>query len=385
MGFFHFAQLTPLLKKEDEAFSDFANSLFATYRVACRIFIMLAAFSSIYANLKELKQEEIPAMAALKRQNILKNYLLFISEYVSLLLLIARIDKGLETSDTEYLGTITSNRSEQVKLPNFLEYVRPQALNGTRNNELESLEETLVWNKEQPHVMILGEARQGKTNLVEQFASYIEQKYPGKYKLVKFSRSAFGSNTSFHGQQEEKQLKLQKFFERNPNFILVVDEFHVFVNYGKNQLTGIMGLGDNLKEFLDDNKVRIIGLTTSAEFYRYVNTDPAISGRFPYTIQVKGLSSEVLHSLRLQQVQSLFESLEGIDGIEIHAEQTLKIVELFEQVESKLPNHLKSPYFEKLVGGGVRARIERLIREGSYSQVDLCDIYARVIRELIAR
>ena len=64
---------------------------------------------------------------------------------------------------------------------------------------------------------------------------------------------------------------------------------------------------------------------------------------------------------------------------------SLKIVELFEQVESKLPNHLKSPYFEKLVGGGVRARIERLIREGSYSQVDLCDIYARVIGELIAR
>lgn len=47
VSFFHFAQLTPLLKKEDEAFSDFANSLFATYRVACRIFIMLAAFSSI--------------------------------------------------------------------------------------------------------------------------------------------------------------------------------------------------------------------------------------------------------------------------------------------------------------------------------------------------
>ena len=366
VSFFHFAQLTQLLKTDDKRLSHFANLLFATYRVACRLFIMSAAIISMKDNLKELKQlkdlkkEEIAAIAALKRQNIWKNNTLFLSEYISLYFLLSRVDKGLQISNTKYLESSPRGRSGAVKLPKFLEYIKPQAMNGTRERELEKLQIHSLYNNAMPHVAITGEAGQGKTNLVGQFATLLAEKYPDSYKIVKFSKNAFGADTEWRGQEEKKCKELEDFFTKNPNYILVIDEFHVFVTYGKDQYSGRLGLADKMKEFLEKKEVRIIALTTRSEYDRYVVPDPALARRFPYGINVKGLDPRALELLRINEIERLVQDLkntQGIHGIQFDKEQALRISKLFQDVEPCIPCHLKSPFFETLVVETVKAQL----------------------------
>ena len=393
VSFFHFAQLTPLLKKEDEAFSEFGELLFATYRVACRIFIMLAAFSSIKDNLKELKQEEIAAMAALKRQNILKNYLLFTSEYISLICLFAGIDKGLETGDTEYLATTPSGRSGSVRLPNFLEPVEEQDLNGTRIEELEFLERHLLFNEEMPHVAITGEAGQGKTNLVGQFATLLASKYKGSFQLVKFSKNAFAAHTEWRGQEEGKSTELENFFNKNPTFVLVIDEFHTFVNYGKDDFSGRLGLADKMKEFLEKKEVRMICLTTKTEFDRYVAPDRALARRFPYRKNIKGLDPGALNNLRRSKVKGLIEGLKDSHEILFRSGQENQVVELFQHYAQIVPDYLKSPYFESLVVADVKSRLlvlkekkgEGVQEQAQSSGVNLCELFEKTIEDMVSQ
>lgn len=326
-------------------------------------------------------------MAALKRQNILKNYLLFISEYVSLLLLIAGLDEGLQTRNTEYLGTITSDGSRPVKLPKFLEPVEEQDLNGTRDNELEFLERHLLFNEEMPHVAITGEAGQGKTNLVGQFATLLASRYQGSYHLVKLSKNAFGADTEWRGQEEKKCKELEDFFRNNPNYILVIDEFHVFVNYGKDDFSGRLGLADKMKEFLEKKEVRMICLTTKTEFDRYVAPDRALARRFPYKINVKGLDTSTLESLRKSKVKGLVEGLKGNYDDRFFSEQQVdRVVNLFKTYASRVPHHLKSPNFESLVVEDVKARL-RMLREKNdqSSVVDLFTLFNEAIKEMVER
>ena len=101
-------------------------------------------------------------------------------------------------------------------------------------------------------------------------------------------------------------------------------------------------------------------MTTSAGFQRHVSFDPALSGGFPFRINVKGLSREALKSLRFKEVQSVVQSLENIEGIHLTHEQQSRIVQLFQNMEPSLSNHLKSPYFKTLVGESVVSRVKRL-------------------------
>lgn len=190
-------------------------------------------------------------------------------------------------SDNEY----GINLNEQVKKKNY------EPITG-RHKELNELIEVLL-RKNKNNPLLIGEPGIGKTALVEALAYKIVKKEVPKELLnktiISINISKIVSGTRYRGEFEEKFHKMIEYFEQNNNLIIFFDEIHTIVGAGGAE--GAIDASNILKPYIARNKLKIIGATTTKEYYKSIYNDGALNRRFQTILIKEPTTKETLNIL----------------------------------------------------------------------------------------
>lgn len=151
-----------------------------------------------------------------------------------------------------------------------------------RDDEVRQIVEVLL-RRGKNSVLLLGEPGVGKTAVVERLAQDIcSGSVPTKLKrvrLVELNVSNLVAGTSYRGQLEERLQQLLLEIENTDDIIIVIDEFHTLMGAGTSRDSSL-DASNALKPALARGDLTCIGITTQAEYSRYIEKDQAFSRRF---------------------------------------------------------------------------------------------------------
>jgi ATP-dependent Clp protease ATP-binding subunit ClpC len=110
------------------------------------------------------------------------------------------------------------------------------------------------------------------------------------------------------GEFEERLEGVTKEAIADPDMILFIDEIHQLVGAGDSR--GGMDASNILKPALARGELRVLGATTTDEFRKYIEKDPALERRFQPVLVGEPSEEEAL--LMLKGIQKRFESHHGV-------------------------------------------------------------------------
>ena len=131
--------------------------------------------------------------------------------------------------------------------------------------------------------VLIGEAGVGKTAIVTGLAQRIlkgdvPESLKNK-KLFSLDMGALIAGAKYRGEFEERlKAVLTEVEQSNGEIIMFIDEIHIIVGAGKTE--GAMDAGNLLKPMLARGDLHCIGATTTDEYRRYIEKDPALERRF---------------------------------------------------------------------------------------------------------
>jgi ATP-dependent Clp protease ATP-binding subunit ClpC len=202
-----------------------------------------------------------------------------------------------------------------------------------RKSEMRSLVQTLLRNRKN-NAILIGEAGVGKTGIVEGLAQRIAEgqvppEFGGK-RIVEISMGSLVAGTNLRGDMEERLQSLIAESKRNPDLILFIDEIHLLAGAGQGSGSA-MDAANILKPALARGEVRVIGATTTQEFRRFIEVDPALTRRFEVIEVLEPTRSESLEIL-----QGLRAGIEGHHRLKIEDEALEAAIDLTVRY---LPSH----------------------------------------------
>ena len=183
--------------------------------------------------------------------------------------------KKLSEDDISELSVI----GEQIQSDNIL-IGRDKEIN-------EIIQILLRKNKNNP--ILIGEAGVGKSAIVEELsrridANLVPPKLKGK-KIISLDMASMLSNTKYRGEFETRLNNIIKEVKKNKNIILFIDEIHTIVKTGGGE--GSIDAANILKPYLANDKVKIIGATTTYEYEKFISPDKALKRRFQSVMVVE--------------------------------------------------------------------------------------------------
>ncbi|MCX7758479.1 MAG: ATP-dependent Clp protease ATP-binding subunit [bacterium] len=143
-----------------------------------------------------------------------------------------------------------------------------------RDEEIQRLIQVLL-RKTKNSPVLIGEAGVGKTAIVEGLAQKIAKKEINELQNVsiyEITTSSLLAGTSLRGELEKKLQELIKDLENREDIVLFIDEIHTIML--DNTISNIF------KPALARGQIKIIGATTTEEYYKYIEKDPALERRF---------------------------------------------------------------------------------------------------------
>jgi len=162
---------------------------------------------------------------------------------------------------------------------------------------------------------LIGDPGVGKTAIVEGLAQRIVNgdvpEGLKRKRLVQLDMGALIAGAKYRGEFEERlKAVLKEIQSADGEIILFIDEMHTVVGAGAAE--GAMDAGNMLKPMLARGELHLIGATTTDEYRKYVEKDPALERRFqPVLVEepsvedtisiLRGLKSryEVHHGVRI--------------------------------------------------------------------------------------
>jgi ATP-dependent Clp protease ATP-binding subunit ClpC len=173
-----------------------------------------------------------------------------------------------------------------------------------RKAEMRSIVQVLLRSRKN-NVILTGEPGVGKTGVVEGLAQRIvDQQVPEEFlgkRIVEISMGSLMAGTNLRGDLEARLQSLISESGIDLNLILFIDEIHLLVGAG-NGSGSSMDAANLLKPALARGEIRVIGATTTREYRRMMEKDPALARRF----EVVDISEpsfeesiEILRGLRL--------------------------------------------------------------------------------------
>ncbi|MCD4784586.1 MAG: AAA family ATPase [Candidatus Eremiobacteraeota bacterium] len=150
-----------------------------------------------------------------------------------------------------------------------------------RKDEIRRVIQTLT-KKMKNNPIIIGEAGVGKTAVVYGLAQRIAdgrvpEAIKGK-KIIEIGMAGIIAGTKHRGEFEERMQKILKELTANPEIILFIDEIHTIMGAGDSR-SGV-DAGNMLKPHLARGGITIIGATTTDEYRKNIEKDPALERRF---------------------------------------------------------------------------------------------------------
>jgi len=129
--------------------------------------------------------------------------------------------------------------------------------------------------------VFIGESGVGKTAIVEGLAHKIANgKVPSELsqkKIISLDMGALIAGTIYRGQFEERLKKVLSHVKNNKDIIIFIDEVHSIVGTGSAE--GSMDAANILKPALAKGEIRLIGATTTEEYRKFIEKDPALERR----------------------------------------------------------------------------------------------------------
>jgi ATP-dependent Clp protease ATP-binding subunit ClpC len=130
--------------------------------------------------------------------------------------------------------------------------------------------------------VLLGEAGVGKTAIVQGLAQRIVRgEVPDTLKnkmIVELNVGVLVAGTTYRGDFERRMEEIVKEAKENQSVILFIDELHTLMGAGDRK-HGLDG-SNILKPALATGDLRLIGATTTGEYARSIEKDPAMERRF---------------------------------------------------------------------------------------------------------
>lgn len=195
-----------------------------------------------------------------------------------------------ETKPAQTAAAVSSSSSGKTKTPSLDEFgtdltlaAQEQRLDPVvgREKEIERVIQILA-RRTKNNPVLLGEPGVGKTAVVEGLAARIVNgEIPdileGK-KVIQLDMGLLVAGTKYRGEFEERLKKIMDEIRQAGNIILVIDEMHTLIGAGAAE--GAIDAANILKPALSRGEIQVIGATTSDEYRKYVEKDPALERRF---------------------------------------------------------------------------------------------------------
>ncbi len=131
--------------------------------------------------------------------------------------------------------------------------------------------------KQKRNAILVGDPGVGKTTILELLAKRIESKQvPADLQqtvLWNLNTSSLVSEAQFRGDLEQKVNSLIAELEKQPEVVLCIEDIHALVGMGASE--GGLSAGSILREALSNNRLKLIGTTTYAEYKKQLEKDQA--------------------------------------------------------------------------------------------------------------
>lgn len=159
--------------------------------------------------------------------------------------------------------------------------------------------------------LLIGDAGVGKTAIVEELATRIENGEVPKSlihkRILSVSMASLIAGTKYRGEFEERINKILTEVENNGEIILFIDEIHTLVGAGGAE--GAIDASNILKPALARGKIKVIGATTTSEYKEFMERDKALDRRFQKLI-VEEPEREKIKDI-LCNLKPIYESFHG--------------------------------------------------------------------------
>lgn len=274
--------------------------------------------------------------------------------------------------------------SMEFNIPDlFKNFVKDVNLEVKEKNEaIENVDEyvdemiNILCRKKKKNPCLVGEAGVGKTTIVEALVKRINSgKVPKELKgkhVISISNSGLIGGTRYRGDFEERLNELFKFAVKN-KVILFLDEIHSFMNMGKNGDES-QSVGNQIKEYLNDGRISVIGTTTPKEWHKFIESDGALKRRLQEVI-IKEPSVAVATAMLKDSIRD-YEDFHKVIVLEEAVEQAVKLSDRYMKAE-KLPDKA----FKIIDQACSTVKIENEARDGLEMAVDASDV-AKVVSKL---
>ena len=193
-----------------------------------------------------------------------------------------------------------------------------------RKDELLKVIRTLS-RKSKNNPLLIGDAGVGKTAIVRGLSLYIAQgKIADELKdkrIIELSLANLVAETKYRGEFEEKLTGVIDECKRDDKIVMFIDEIHTLVGAGS--ASGTLDAANILKPALSKGEVRCIGATTTDEYRKSIEKDPALERRFQAIVVEEPDESETFCIL-----EGLSPSFEKHHGVKIHPDALRAVVSL---------------------------------------------------------
>ncbi len=233
--------------------------------------------------------------------------------------------QGINVNQPVKVFSVTGNASEkQEKSKNRNSFLKQYGRDLTalaRENALEKVvgrkTETerliqILCRRTKNNPVLTGEAGVGKTAVIEGLAQRIAcGDVPFqmiKKKLVSLDLASLVAGTKYRGEFEERMTLLLKEAREDKDLIIFIDELHTLIGAGGPE--GSMDASNILKPALSRAEIQIIGSTTSREYRKYLEKDPALERRFQ-TVKINEPSKDETIEI-LNGIKKSYEQFHGV-------------------------------------------------------------------------
>lgn len=231
--------------------------------------------------------------------------------------------------------------------------------------------------RDKRNVVLTGRAGVGKTKMLEDLACRIASGEVAELagcEVFELDLVSLTRGTHLVGSLAERFAQLTEVLRAHPDhLILFIDEIHMIVgvSMGGEQ----MDLANALKPLLVDSRVRVIGATTTEEYTRHIEKDPALSRRFS-EVKVPEPDRATMMQL-LAEVAPKYEAHHGVS----YTHEALRAI--YDLTQRYLPNQaFPSKGVDLLDEAGVHVRMRRT---GPAPPEPRPEVTAREVGEALAR
>ena len=173
--------------------------------------------------------------------------------------------------------------------------------------------------------LLVGPAGVGKTALVEGLAQrLVAEGAPAALaglRIVELSMGALVADATYRGEFEERMQAVLRQAEGDPRLLLFIDEIHTIIGAGA--IRGAMDAANLLKPALARGTFRCIGATTTEEYRKHIEKDPALERRFQ-TVWIE----EPTRAEALEMLEGVRPGLETHHGVAIEKAALERAVDL---------------------------------------------------------